>query len=249
MTSSPPFEPRHRCPTCGDPVDPLQATEPDGGCHRDACRRAARTRWTAETRDVDRRRRAVGRARLRASGIDPDAGPWTVVPANDAGSVALDPAQVDAFRAHLHRVLNDLTVHGRPTHSTPPLPMAPAETAAVRRACATCRGWCCRRGGSHAFLDALSLDRVRRRYPDDSAAELEARYRTHLGATHLDGGCVFQGETGCRLPRPLRSDTCNSWLCPDLRTQVDRWRERESSPRDTRFVAVGPAAIPADPGS
>ncbi len=240
-----PYGPVHRCPRCGDPVDPLQAGERDGGCRRDACRREARARRLAHEDDGERRRRSEGAARLRARGENPGAGPWTVVPANDAGPVPLAPTARADFRRHLRRVLADLeatgpsppewgSVGGAGTPGTD-------EAAAIARACATCRGWCCRRGGTHAFLDARSLERVILRDPTSTTDDIEAAYLAHLGATHLEGGCVFQGPAGCRLPRDLRSDTCNDWLCPDLRAQRARWTEGGESPDDTRFVAV-PAA-------
>lgn len=173
-----------------------------------------------------------------------------MVPSNPARPVALDPSAVSDFRGHLRRVLDDLVSSG-PGRSVPASDAAdaagesaPAEADALARACATCRGWCCRRGGSHAFLDVRSVDRVWRERPGASPAALEALYLEHLGATHLDGGCVFQGESGCRLPRSLRSDTCNTWLCPDLHRQRDRWRDRRDEPSATRFVAV---AAPAPP--
>ncbi|MEQ9570248.1 MAG: hypothetical protein RLN75_08680, partial [Longimicrobiales bacterium] len=218
--------------------------EPDGGCRRASCRRAARARWLADEGDHDRSRREQGVALLRARGVDPDVGSWTVVPSNLARPVALDPTAVADFRRHLRRVLDDL-VSGGPGRSAPDSDAAdvageppPEETDAVARACATCRGWCCRRGGSHAFLDVRSVDRVWRGRPGASPTALEALYVEHLGDTHLDGGCVFQGESGCRLPRSLRSDTCNSWLCPDLGRQRERWRDGGEEPSATRFVAV-----------
>lgn len=242
-----PYGPVHRCPQCGDPVDPLQAGEPDGGCHREACRREARARWQALEDDADRRRRREGAARLRAGGRDPDGGPWTVVPANDAGPVPLEPSARAGFRAHLRRVLAELEATGPSPREpgTRGAAEAPSteEAAAIARACATCRGWCCRRGGTHAFLDARSLERVLLADPTRTADEVEATYLAHLGETHLEGGCVFQGEAGCTLPRTLRSDTCNTWLCADLRAQRARWTAGVDVPRATRFVAI-PAGKP-----
>ena len=87
----------------------------------------------------------------------------------------------------------------------------------LEQGCATCRGACCTRGGTHAFLSA---DRLRRTASEnglaDTGAALEALYTAHLPTTHYTDSCVFHGERGCTLPRVLRSDTCNRYLCGGL---------------------------------
>jgi hypothetical protein len=192
---------------------------------------------------------------LLAEGIDPEAADWSLVPANPAQPRPLSAERSQAFAAHLRRVMDEVRAHREPeraatperaedtevgTGAVPDGTEAQAQVEAFARACSTCRGWCCRRGGTHAFLDARSLQRVRDQHPDTRPEELERRYLGHLGPTHLDGGCVYQGDTGCRLPRALRSDTCNRWLCDDLLDARRRWRRGSSDPDVTRFVAVPP---------
>ncbi|WP_405282457.1 hypothetical protein V3331_09785 [Gaopeijia maritima] len=240
-----PLDPIHHCPTCGGPVDPLQATGPDGGCPRLHCRLRARERTEREIAERTARRTATALRGLRERQLDPPDDEWALVPHNDATEVALDASLAADFRRHLARVIAEA---GRGPHTGGP-PAADAsidhsggaresERIALARACATCRGRCCRRGGAHAFLDASSIARVCGRQPEWTDEELTAAYLEHLRPTHLEGGCLFQGPAGCRLPQSLRSDTCNRWWCPDLETARARWAEGEGSPSTTTFIAV-----------
>ena len=91
--------------------------------------------------------------------------------------------------------------------------------AMVGAACAACRGHCCNDGGTHAFLKADSLVRVRAQHAEsaaDDASVLVARYERHLPARHHRGSCVFHAAGGCALPRALRSNLCNRYQCDGL---------------------------------
>jgi hypothetical protein len=166
------------------------------------------------------------------------------VPANRAPVAGLPSGAIEDFRRHLRRVVAEASARasrheGGPTPGRPPPPSpTPPEADALARGCATCRGSCCRRGGNHAFLDAASIRRILANEEALDPIDLEARYESRVHATHLEGGCLFQGPQGCRLPRTLRSNTCNDWLCEDLTATLDRWREGGESPADHRFVPV-----------
>lgn len=109
----------------------------------------------------------------------------------------------------------------------------------LRLGCAVCAGACCTRGGTHAFLGASDLRRIGSSISDaganadanadanaganaDAGAErakaLEELYAAHIPEMHYEGSCVFHGERGCTLPRPMRSLTCNRYLCGGLST-------------------------------
>ncbi len=92
--------------------------------------------------------------------------------------------------------------------------------------CGVCRGECCTAGGTHAFLKAASLVRVRAHLATTEASspspeEIEARYVAALPARHYRGSCIFHATGGCTLPRSLRSNLCNRYLCGGL-TQLSR---------------------------
>jgi hypothetical protein len=104
-------------------------------------------------------------------------------------------------------------------------PGAPELSALLGASCATCRGECCTAGGTHAFLREDSLTRVRAQCAADGAPvtadALEALYASHLPARHYRGSCVFHTTAACALPRGLRSNLCNRYLCGGL-TQLSR---------------------------
>ena len=101
------------------------------------------------------------------------------------------------------------------------LPDLPAMLGA---SCGTCRGECCTAGGTHGFLHADSITRVRAHLTDElgegdgavTPASLEALYASHLPARHYSGSCVYHTTAGCALPRALRSNLCNRYVCGGL---------------------------------
>jgi hypothetical protein len=112
--------------------------------------------------------------------------------------------------------------------------------ALIGASCGTCRGECCTAGGTHAFLKVDSLVRVRAQLAAADAAGpraarmradgadgaltadgLEALYASHLPARHYRGSCVYHTTAGCNLPRSLRANLCNRYVCGGL-TQLGR---------------------------
>jgi hypothetical protein len=130
--------------------------------------------------------------------------------------------------------------------AAPPQPSGntPADDAQFRdtllgAACATCRGECCTAGGTHAFLRPDSLVRVRAYLSRDGATvdaqQIEAEYARHLPARHYRGSCVYHTPSGCALPRTLRSNLCNRYLCGGL-TQLSR--ALDATGGDSAYVAA-----------
>ncbi len=118
-------------------------------------------------------------------------------------------ARLDADEIEGPDADSDATVHG----------------AILGAGCATCLGECCTAGGTHAFLKTASLVRVRAHLAGlgehVTPASIEAKYRSALPAQHYHGSCVFHAVGGCTLPRVLRSNLCNRYLCGGL-TQLSR---------------------------
>lgn len=112
---------------------------------------------------------------------------------------------------------------------------SPAMAAVLGRSCATCRGECCTAGGDHAFLRDDSIARVRREQPALDAAAMLARYADYLPARHYRGSCVYHASDGCTLPRELRSNLCNRYVCGGL-TQLRSALAGSASP--SAFVAA-----------
>jgi len=109
----------------------------------------------------------------------------------------------------------DASVEGG-TAGEPPSELSGAMAAVLARGCATCGGACCTAGGDHAFLRRDNLRRIRRAHATIDDATLHATYAAHIPERHYAGSCLFHAEHGCALPRTLRSDLCNRYLCGDL---------------------------------
>lgn len=96
--------------------------------------------------------------------------------------------------------------------------------------CATCMGECCNSGGTHAFLQVESLTRVRAQLEQDGIAttrdSLETLYASYLPAQHYRESCVYHTRSGCALPRAMRSNLCNRYVCGSL-SQLTRAMESE----------------------
>ena len=141
--------------------------------------------------------------------------PLVTLPANRTRVRPLAERRKERFRAHLVRVINEAFAIA----STHPSASAAAEDGTsplLAEACATCRGRCCHAGGDHAFVDVATIQAYRRAHPEASREEIASAYLTRLAETSYDGGCVFQAEDGCRLPRTMRAHICNAFLCTPL---------------------------------
>ena len=211
-----------RCQVCDAPITPRPHALPV--CTDRRCRRA----WlgphaAARQREIDASLETVVRAAAQAGTAGEQVG--TSIALLPANTRALEPVSstlrdrfVQSMRARLRDYPPERTV-AEPRFEDP-VPTDTSEhfvSATLALGCATCRGACCTRGGTHAFLGAAALrDMARRHTNGDTGAPLEALYAEHLPAAHFADSCVFHGERGCTLPRALRSNTCNRYLCGAL---------------------------------
>jgi hypothetical protein len=163
---------------------------------------------------------------LRIAGIEPcqlqrtaDSGR---VPRNDKAAVPISPERVRRLRKHLVVALRALRTMKNPEHSVSPLRPEPEGFAArvARTACSLCKGWCCRNGEDHAFLDEGTMARVRcARWELDVRAVLRL-YVERVPKVGYEDSCIFHGKQGCTLDRSLRSDVCNSYFCGGLQVYM-----------------------------
>ncbi|MEX2138844.1 MAG: hypothetical protein WD894_06255 [Pirellulales bacterium] len=110
----------------------------------------------------------------------------------------------------------------------------PERERLVGAVCAACRGFCCRHGGTHAYLQVDTLYGLLRR-PDLCLEQLVGAYLACLPEQSFSDSCVFHSETGCALPRDMRSDTCNTHFCAGQQN-LQAAIERGAPPR--AFVAI-----------
>jgi len=174
----------------------------------------------------------VAQARPAASHHGPV--PVIIVPANTRATEPLPPSSRAAFLERLAVLLAaEYAVVREDASGSTPRPATPDAwaddalrqaasaldtdvVAVLGHACATCRGECCTAGGNHAFLRGENLTQLRKNHPTENAASLLAQYTAHLPVRHYRGSCVYHTTSGCALPRALRADLCNRYVCGGL---------------------------------
>lgn len=157
--------------------------------------------------------------------------PVAVVPANTRETTLLPDSARSAFLENLERALGKafapladaddigptaatLAAHQAATDAFGVSPTA--EDLILGRSCATCRGECCTAGGNHAFLREDSMRRMREQHPLLDATQLRDAYAARLPERHYRGSCVYHTTEGCHLPRDMRSNLCNRYVCGGL---------------------------------
>lgn len=141
-----------------------------------------------------------------------------MVPLNTRALVPMEPERVWRLRKHLVQSLRAMRTMKRHAASVSPVRPEPEGFAGkvARAACSLCRGFCCKGGGEHAYLDERVMARVRQARPELDARAVVRLYVECVPKTGYAGSCVFHSETGCTLNRSLRSDVCNSHFCTGL---------------------------------
>jgi hypothetical protein len=141
-----------------------------------------------------------------------------MVPRNDKETVPISPDRVRRLRKHLILTLRAMRAMKKREHPPSPLWPEPEGFAArvAHTACSLCKGWCCRNGEDHAFLDETTMARVRRARSALNARSLVRLYVDRVPEVAYKNSCIFHGKKGCTLDRSLRSDVCNDYFCDGL---------------------------------
>ncbi len=144
------------------------------------------------------------------------------VPLNQKPSAATSPERVRRLRKHLVASLRAMRTMKDPHGSASPLRPEPDGfiCQVARKACSMCKGFCCKGGGDHGYLDERTMARVRRARDELDARAVLRLYIDRVPAVGYEGSCVFHGTEGCTLDRSLRSDVCNSYFCGGLGNYV-----------------------------
>jgi len=148
------------------------------------------------------------------------------VPFQGGELAPVTPDRVRALRRNLVEAMRDLRRAKHPEKliqpREPELDGFQATIAAA--ACAHCQGFCCKNGGEQAYIDDRTMARVRAERPELDARAVIRLYAESVPATAYRGSCIFHGEKGCTLDRPLRAELCNSYYCTGLRDFLNRKR-------------------------
>ncbi len=218
-----------RCPVCNESITWRQArtfkTCRSVHCgrlyrERQRARRLAEAEQFAQQHRHRLDRAAAARATDAAAGEveDPESYTIVVLSANRREVTRLPGRRRGRFVKRLRRLVE--SAFAGPPDDLVPISRSedehPELTGILGGACATCRGQCCLKGGTHAFLHESTIQRYRRAHPGATAREVIEAYIHHLPPRTYRNGCVFQSATGCTLPRSMRSRTCNNTICGGL---------------------------------
>jgi hypothetical protein len=192
-------------------------------CGEVYCREELDSRLYRVRRELERReaKEAAARrveAQLQQSCEAPSDAVTAVLPAHDRSLGPQDPARRTLFAERLAGVMDDATADPEGPTGDPPHPEDPVTPADIlaRSACASCRGLCCKHGEQHAFLRPATLRRTLKLHPEQTPAQALDMYLSYIPAESTAGSCIYHGCRGCTLPRALRSDVCNRFICDDL---------------------------------
>ncbi|TVR45654.1 MAG: hypothetical protein EA425_17905 [Puniceicoccaceae bacterium] len=222
------FRPDDFCAVCGIllPTD----RRGRGLCSDFACTLAHTRR---ETNRIQQRLREQSLRLRREAGRSlglkrPASYPLVTLPSTRARPAPLPEERREAFRRHLEQIIAAADLPPTPgeaddTLNCEPINVPPKLAPVLEQGCATCRGFCCLQGGTHAFLKPASIRRYREHWPGVSAKAMVEDYLSHIPEKPLINSCVFHGEKGCTLPRQKRASICNLFYCGGLlRFLLDR---------------------------
>ncbi|MGH1340275.1 MAG: hypothetical protein ACRBN8_01895 [Nannocystales bacterium] len=135
-----------------------------------------------------------------------------VLPAAEVKMVPVTRARKDELATSI-----EAEFYARKDRTKVPQTSTPLDDASILAVCGTCRGACCKAGEGHAFLTRSVLSRVRVEQRLATDAALLESYLDHVPEVAREGSCIFHGALGCALPRAMRSETCNRFLCFPLK--------------------------------
>ena len=154
--------------------------------------------------------RTVVAERLGLAG--PEKVDLVVLPAMEVGMETVTPRRKNELAANIEAEL-----YARRDRTKVPQTPTPLDDASLLAVCRTCRGACCKAGEDHAFLTRAVLSRVKAERRVATEALLLESYLDHVPETARRGSCIYHGAEGCALPRAMRSETCNRFLCYPLK--------------------------------
>ncbi|MCQ8126886.1 hypothetical protein [Methylomonas rivi] len=236
-------QPRH-CRGCGCELSTIQSIR--GLCDNPECRR----------KDVDfqqRQRRQTAlriiRAGLPASWQAKNAG-VAVLPRNTKRLVPLSGARIEALRQHLEHIvieageLPDQEFEIKETSTTTNgIDAKQADLPVLGAACGLCGGHCCATGGDSAWLEPGTIRRLQWRLLPLADTRIIEHYLSFVPETGYENSCIYHAENGCCLPRSIRSNVCNQYLCKGLAEVVQGLKDGEGRCVAATVIGVSPITV------
>jgi hypothetical protein len=243
--------PQQRCATCGRPLVGKQAglrfcpAWECRGAHDEAAaleREKRRERLVVELEDQ------ALRLREQAGVAKSQSYPLALVSSFTHPLTELPESRRQMARDHIAGLIAQVErTRGEPVEVPPPMPtdaLAPEARAVLGRVCGQCGGDCCRTGGTHAHLTAASVRRFMDAHPEQGPEEVLEAYLGRIARLTNEGSCVFHQPNGCALPRDMRGDLCNRYLCGGLEALLPTFTA-DALPRAFAACAYGSTILRA----
>lgn len=169
--------------------------------------------------------------KLQEMGLDPAQHDIAVLPAFDRSLEKTSALRKSALADKLAEIAAEMRL-GPMEETTASFAFGgdPVDTRLVGRACATCRGDCCKNGGDRAYLTRQTLTRVLDAAPGNSLEDVIRAYLDRVPEASYEGSCIYHAENGCTLPSEMRSDTCNEFFCAGARSLSTIVSDAETRP-------------------
>lgn len=204
------------CRGCGCELSRLQSVR--GICDHPECRRK-----DVNFQQQQRRQATLRMIRERIPASWPANAPIALLPRNTNALVPLPDSRTEAFRQHLEQIVAEARALPDPEFVTreasAPTNGVNARQAglpALAAACGLCGGHCCATGGDSAWLEPDTIRRLHHPQLPVADTRIIEHYLGYLPDASYANSCVYHAETGCNLPRTLRSNVCNQYVCKGL---------------------------------
>jgi len=163
--------------------------------------------------------------------------PIALLPRNERLLAPLPETRYETHRSYLLKIVKEARTcyeNGGELLAEPSAPVngissIDAKLPVLSTACGLCRGECCYTGGNSAWLRPATIQRQQWFRLGVSDKRIVDFYLSYLPVTSFEESCVYQGEYGCTLPRTLRANICNQFLCKELGNLVSVLSENEGT--------------------
>jgi hypothetical protein len=155
---------------------------------------------------------------LQKLNLDKKEYPLIAIPSNRRKLVKVSNARRKIFRDNLKKTLASALAADKQEEVTETLAGSVQEGAQiVNSSCGICAGACCLQGGDRAYLNEENLIRIMRKFPSQRPNQILKKYLSAISEKVYENSCIYHTQTGCSLPRELRSEVCNQFFCPSLK--------------------------------
>ena len=157
--------------------------------------------------------------------------PVALLPRNTQSLTPLSQIRIAAFREFLSQTVTQAKAlsesAAETTASTNGIPANQADLLVLDAGCALCGGECCQTGGNTAWLEPATIQRLNWQSLAISEQRIIEHYLSYLPHVSYENSCIYHAERGCTLPRKMRSNVCNQFLCRGL---SEVWQRLSSTP-------------------